>query len=89
MGENNNKPVGFTGYPGPYARSLSIEKNSIWGLAIGNSVRPGPGRPVHLVWGPYGVCLGIPVAPDGVAEGRTISGKCPQSENTRILRKFC
>ena len=49
MEENNNKPVGFTGYPRPYGRSLSIEKNSIWGLAIGNSVRPGPGRPVHLV----------------------------------------
>ena len=54
MGENNNKPIGFTGYPGPYARSLSIEKNSIWGVAIGNSVRPGPGRPVHLIWGAYG-----------------------------------
>ena len=48
MGENNNKPIGFTGYLRPYGRSLSIRKNSIWGIPIGNSVRPGPGRPVHL-----------------------------------------
>ena len=49
MEENNNKPIGFMGYFGPYARSLSIEKNSIWGVAIGNSVLPTRGRPVHLV----------------------------------------
>ena len=78
MGENNNKPIGFTGYPGPYARSLSIEKNSIWGLAIGNSVRPGPGRPVHLVWGAYRGCARIPgrTQRGDVAEGWTVSGKC-------------
>ena len=60
MGENNNKPIGFTGYLGPYARSLSTQKNSIWGMPIGKSVRPDPGRPVHLVWGAYGVLSGIP-----------------------------
>ena len=60
MGENNNKPIGFTGYSGPYVRSLSIEKNSIWGVPIGKSVRPDPGRPVHLVWGAYGVLFRIP-----------------------------
>ena len=49
MEENNNKPIGFMGYLGPYSRSLSIEKNSIWGVAIGNSVLPTRGRPVHLV----------------------------------------
>ena len=65
MGENNNKPIGFTGFSGPYARSLSTEKNSIWDYPIGNSVRPDPGRPVHLVWGAYGVCLGFPIAPGG------------------------
>lgn len=27
---------------------LSTEKFSIWGLPTGNSVRPSPGRPVHL-----------------------------------------
>ena len=54
MGENNNKPIGFTGYLRSYARPLYIEKNSIWGLAIGNSVRPGPGRPDYLNEGHMG-----------------------------------
>ena len=85
MGENNNKPIGFTqqkiaygefpigftGYSGPYGRSLSIQKNSIWGVPIGNSVRPGPGRPVHLVEGAYGVLSRIP---DRLRGGQSVKG---------------
>ena len=92
MGENNNKPIGFTGYLGPYARSLSTGKNSIWGVPIGNSVRPDPGRPVHLVWRPYGVCCGVPAAPDEVLEQMFESaGGTHFRENVRRARTrgFC
>ena len=89
MGENNNKPIGFTGYLGPYAQVLSTRKNSIWGIPIGSSVLPTRGRPVHLVEGAYRGCLEVPAAPlwGDVAEGRTISGKCVRVGDTRFLRK--
>ena len=87
MGENNNKPIGFMGYLGPYVRSLSTRKNSIWGMPIGKSVRPDPGRPVHLVWGAYGVLSGIPGRP----RGESSMGGGRFRENVREARtlEFC
>ena len=74
MGENNNKPIGFTQIVRPYEDSRSALRGftgfvgAIWGLAfnrkifhmglpIGKSVRPGPGRPVHLFWSAYRACV--------------------------------
>ena len=50
----------FTGFAGAYAALLSTEKNSIWGMPIGNSVQGHRPRPVHLVRGAYGDVLGPP-----------------------------
>ena len=83
---------GFTGYSGAYARSLSIEKNSIWGLAIGNSVRPGPGRPVHLIEGAYGVLSRIPDRPwrGGVSlRGGRFRENVHEARTKKIRRKKC
>ena len=101
MGENNNKPIGFTSINRPYADSRSALREILGHMAgrfqyekipygvYRSEIRSAPALGGPFIWfgAHMGFCLGFPIAHDGVAEGRTISGKCPQSEDTKILRK--
>ena len=103
MGENNNKPIGLHSKDLHMENSRSAFRDILGHMAdrfrlkkipygvYRSETRSAPALGGPFIWfgGHMGVCLGVPAAPlrGGVAEERTISGKCPQSEDTRNLRK--
>ena len=59
------------------------------GVPIGKSVLGGRRRPVHLVWGAYGVCLEFPIASGGVFERMFDFGKnCLQKVYKKFTKNF-
>ena len=93
MGENNNKPIGLRSKDLHMEDSRSALRDILGHMAdrfqpkkIPYGVCRSETRSAPALGGPFiwfeahmGFCLGVPAAPlrGGVAEGRTLSGKCP------------